>query len=207
MGTKHTIEQELLAATKQKEKGKKESVKAFMARVGHAVSDLSDDDYEKLSAPAQAWFTQAAEALSEDTPAPENIKPFSEFEEEAEPEAPAEETAKEEQPPVVKTKKKSVVIKKEKVVEPDKSKKAKADGETMTVGTRTAKPKESRVKREGSVADTIRFIMCDNPTIPKNDVGKALKEKKLLFDQSRLDQVYSATARVLQILQELKKLK
>ncbi len=211
---KDSVEQELLTATGQKLKGKKEVDSVYLARVATAVSDLEDPDYEALSVPAQAWFTQAAAALSEDPPAPEKIEAFPEVEEEATEEE-TEEVAEEETPlpekkkPAAKVKpdKKEPVKPEPKVTAPDKGKKAKTDAVALNAGAEKAKATATPKAKSVSVADTIRYAMCEDPDITKDGVAKTLKDKKLSFDQSRLDQVYSATARVLVILRELKKLK
>lgn len=203
MKDKTTVEQELLAATGQKEKGKKETPQDYLVRISGAVSDMDDKKYAMLSAQAQEWFTQAADALNEEPPAPENIKPFSEFEikdgEEEEGEEETETDGPPEDPPPPK-KKTAPSVRQE---PPAKKEKEKAE----KLPKKEPKSKEVSPLRENSIADTIRFVMCEDPTVTKDGVAKALKEKRLSFDQSRLDQIYSGTARVLQILQELKKLK
>lgn len=218
MNDKTTVEQELLAATGQKVKGKKESDQDFLVRVSAAVSELGDPEYEALSEQAQAWFTQAAAALNEEPAAPENIQAFEEFDEAAEEvegdatddekESAAEEEVEEEpaskkKVAVVKPAKKEPAPVEAKVTASDKGKKAKV----VAAATKPVAAKEKPASRGVSVADTIRYVMCEDPEITKEGVDKALKAKKLSFDPSRLDQVYSATARVLAILAELKKLK
>lgn len=191
MSITKTVEQELLGATEQREKGKKENLAQYLSRVATAVSDLKDPEYMALSKGSQAWFTQAAAALSEEPPAPEKIEEFENFDAQN-----VKEKKKEDPSPSSTAKDK---------------KKGKKDAEESK---KTDKP-EGKKKKDGdqpsttkttSIADTIRFAMCSNPAVTKEDVAKVLKEKRLSFDQSRLDQVYSATARVLQILQELNKL-
>jgi hypothetical protein len=193
------IEQELLAATGQKEKGKRETPQDYLVRIALAVSELPEepvDKYEELSEPSKVWYLQAAEALGAEPPEPENIKPFSDFDKaEGEGEPP-------EDPPEPEKKKKSAPTKDSKK-KPPKVKEEKKE----VVVKKEPKNKGPAPLRETSVADTIRFVMCEDPSLTKDDVAKALKEKKLTFDQSRLDQIYSGTARVLQILQQMKKLK
>lgn len=214
MNDKTTVEQELLAATGEKAKGKKEADQDYLVRVSSAVSGLGDPEYEALSEQAQAWFTQAAAALNEEPSAPENIQPFSEYDEAAEVQEEAAEeveetTAEEETAPEPKPKKKAVVVKpakkepapvEAKVTVSDKGKKVKAD-------TTATKKEKTGVKREGSVADTIRVLLCENPDATKDEIGKQLKAKKLSFDPVRLTHIYSTTARVIEILRDLKKLK
>ena len=209
MSAKTAVEQELLTATGQKERGKKESPQDYLVRISGAVSDMDDKEYEKLSSAAQEWFTQAADALNEEPPAPENIKPFADFEEEEAKEEAVEEEATEDPPedvPEPKAKERAAPVKSSKKESPP-AKIVKEKKEAVTKEPKEPKSKGPAPLRTTSVADTIRFVMCEDPSITKDSVAKALKEKRLSFDQSRLDQIYSGTARVLQILQELKKLK
>ena len=199
MSTKQTVEQELLAITDQKPKGKKEDMGEYFGRIATAVAEIEDDQYKALSAGAKAWFKQAADAMKEEPPATENIKPFGGYDKlnEVKEEEEAEEEEEEEAPtPKAKGGGKKGMPKKEEAEEETASTKSKPKEET----------KGAKI-RQSSVADTIRHIMCDNPAVTKDQVGKELKARKLSFDVSRLDQVFSATARVLEILQEKKKLK
>lgn len=208
-----TVEQELREATNQKPQGKKETETSYKSRIISAIADLSDAEYDVLSKESQAWFSAAAEALNESPSAPEKIPPFPELaaEEEAGDESDgalaAEEEEKEE-----KEKKKAERAKKKKVPATPAKKtvainKPKQDEVKPTKGEKKkeAAPKvEGKKERRGSVADTIRYAMCENPSLNKEGVAKILTANKLSFDQGRLDQVFSATARVLQILDELK---
>ena len=192
MSTKQTVEQEILSATGEKPKGKKEEASEYLGRTANATSDLKDAQYKALSKGAKAWFKQAADALNEEPPAPENIEAFDKYDDE-------NEEAEVETSPA--------------------DKKEKGKGKIKIPGEKVAKPEAAAPKKEekkeeaeapkirqNSVADTIRHIMCDNPAVTKEQVGKELKALKLSFDVSRLDQVYSFTARVLEILQEKGKL-
>lgn len=202
MSKKQTIEQEILQATGEKPKGKKESFNEYFQRLATATCDLQDPEYKKLSGGAQAWCAQAAEALSEEPPNPEAIKAPAEYDKENDPpskeEATVEEEAavEEETPPA-----KAKPVTKAKGAEP------KAQASLPGVAAAPAAAKSEPKTRTSSVADTIRDIMCDNPTVTKEAVGKELQKRKLSFDPARLDQVYSFTARVLKILEEKKKLK
>ena len=212
-----TVEQELLEATGLKPRGKKESVTDFHVRISGGVSALSDDTYDTLSENAQAWFTQAADALNEDPPSPEKIAPFSEFDDTAEEEetenAGAEEEEETEKVAAIQQKKPTkVVTKPTPAAKSPASRKAaeqKEIADKLKEEAEAAKKKQKEKppkERRSSVADTIRYAMCEQPTLSKEEVAKILKAKKLSFDPGRLDQVYSATYRVLQILTELGKI-
>ena len=187
MSTKQTVEQELLTATDEKPKGKKEDMGEYLGRIATAIAEIEDAEYKTLSVGAKAWFKQAADAMNEEPPALENIKPFGSYDKLNE---------EEEKAPEPKAGKggKGKVAGKEEEAAPGKTDKTEEEAKGAKI-------------RQSSVADTIRHIMCDNPAVTKEQVSKELKARKLSFDVSRLDQIYSFTARVLEILQEKKKLK
>lgn len=219
MTEKTIVERELLDATGEKPKRQKENPGEYLVRVAEKTSSLPDAEYERLSAGAKAWFTQAAEVLNTDSPDASQIEPFTKFdqlnaesgEESGDSPATTDDIGKEPVEDTTKVKKSSKKSGKKKA----ESIPIPAPEATPAAKKPTAAPKPPKEKkpagakpvRETSVADTIRGIMCEAPELSKEDVAKELKARKLSFETSRLDQIYHATARVLDLLKQLKKLK
>lgn len=90
-----SIEEELLEVTGEKAQGRKEERGAFLTRIANAIDGLDDDEYEKLSEEAQAWFEKAAKAVTKDKAPAEFPDAEAKDEEEGE-EADAEEEEEEE---------------------------------------------------------------------------------------------------------------
>lgn len=67
------LEAELMKATKIKGPKAKEDRPAFLKRLVGAAQDLEDEDWEKLSEPAQKWVNAGATALNDDN----DVKDFS----------------------------------------------------------------------------------------------------------------------------------
>jgi len=88
------IETEMLEATGQKPRGKKEEPGDYLVRLCSAVSELADGEYEALSEPTKAWFADAAEKINEEDF--DNIPSFADFEEAAKPAKGKKAAAKEE---------------------------------------------------------------------------------------------------------------
>lgn len=215
MASQSKVEKELLSATKQKERGKKESPNEYLIRIAQAVEGLSDGNYQELSEESQAWFTQAAEALSEDPPNPEGILPFDAVVDADEAEAEASEPEDEAEETTGTETEETKEVEEEKPAKSSKTKAAKPAAAAKKAPTAKPTPaptkkevvKKGPPKRENSIANAIRLAMCKDPTLTKDGVAKVLKEQRLSFDQSRLDQIFSFTSAVLKILQDLKKLK
>ena len=90
-----TIEEELLGATKVPPKAKSESRSRFLSRLCRATTDLDNDEWGRLSKPAQRWVNKAVDAMTAHTEIedPSSDGPATE---EAEPEAGEPEEALEE---------------------------------------------------------------------------------------------------------------
>lgn len=59
-----SIEKEILSATKELKKGRKEDNDDYLTRLVKALHSLDDDSWEDLSKGAQQWFNDAAEAVN-----------------------------------------------------------------------------------------------------------------------------------------------
>ena len=64
-----TVLAELATAGKSEAPKKGEQLEAYATRVLNDVANLSDDEFGKLSKPAQDWYNAAASALNEEPPA------------------------------------------------------------------------------------------------------------------------------------------
>ena len=197
------IGQEILEKTQQKARGKKENDSDYMSRLANAVSEMSDEDYQNLSEPAQQWFTVAAAALSEEPAAPENIKPFSDFdvpENKEEPESKSKNNTSE--PTPSKGERTAKKVEKQKTHKKEKPKPTKPPSEKPA--TTNKPPKSPRV----SVVRTIQQFVCKNPDCTKEEVVAELKAQKLATKQTAIfNYVFGMTKRIIGILNELKKLK
>lgn len=65
-----TVLVELSAAAKSAAPKKGEELGVYAERILNDVANLSDDDFGKLSKPAQDWYNAAASGLNEDPPKP-----------------------------------------------------------------------------------------------------------------------------------------
>ena len=84
----NAVEKELLKATAAKAQGKSESRQVFLTRLGKAVNELGEDDYEALSDEAVTWYEAAVKAVKAKKALPDFEEPEAEQESEAdEPEA------------------------------------------------------------------------------------------------------------------------
>jgi len=75
MAKLHTIEQEILEATGERKKGRKEDQQAYLIRLVNAVAQLSDEEWEDLSEPTQEWFNEAGTALNDKDEDPDKELP------------------------------------------------------------------------------------------------------------------------------------
>lgn len=193
------IEKEILEVTGAREQKPKEKRPTYLKRIVEKVTELEDDDWEKLSTEAQEWANEGAKALNKDKPAPDfpDIEEDDEDEDESETEA-EDETAEaddeagedededeaeedeaeedEDEKPAARKKAKSSGRTKTRRTSTKKEPKAKA-----STKEKTKKPaKESKKKKdenEISITDAIKLEMLEDPTLSTGDLEDIMEEK------------------------------
>lgn len=193
-----TIEQELLKATGEKPRGKKEEVVDYLQRVAEAVDSdkVSEKAWDALSDEAQEWFEKASAALSngnaEDIPRFDN--------------AVKEEQQTETKPSSGKEETKVATAKGRKEEKKAVAPTAKGKAEKAPKAKKEPR-KTSEEVREGSAADVVKLIVCEHPSWSEDQVKAELKNRKVRCRDGRLHSQYRQTHRVIQFLEKFGKLK
>lgn len=90
-----------------------------------------------------------------------------------------------------------------------KRKSADADESATTTKETAAKPKRASAKENGGVSATgrMRELVCEDHTVPKEQIAKILKKEGLQFRDNTLDLVYADVQKIIAILKTQKKFK
>ena len=59
----HPLEQEILNATGQESRRRTENEKGYFDRLRKAISELDDEEWNRLSGSAQAWYNESSEVV------------------------------------------------------------------------------------------------------------------------------------------------
>lgn len=213
--------------------GKKEERDEYLERlVDDSLCEdegLSDEEFKKLSKPAQKWLNAGATALDKSKP----VKDFPDVdEEEAEEETPApkkgkktaakkgkkapvveeddEEDEEEEETPAPKKGKKGAKA------APKKGKKAPVEEDdeddeddepapkkkAAAKKTAAKKPAEKKVKKPSAIS-RMQFFCCKHPKMDKEKIGAKVRKEGYEFSDATLSIQYGATHKIMNIIAEL----